>query len=965
MSIDSNGGKAPLSSKKRRLRGNKFVTKSGNTIKIHRTLAEKSVARKEAKLARKAERLRGLPKSRFKRVLWHLNPKRVIKYWFSRDGLIMGLKLAGIAIVIGFFSIMAVFAYFRKDLPNLKDISGSNKGGSVRYYDRTGQTLLWEDYDAVKRVPVPDTNISQYMKDATIAIEDREFFNHGGFDTKGIIRAAYNNAFGGSTQGGSTITQQLVKLTTPGFDQQSTITRKVKELILSVETERSYSKKEILNAYLNVAPYGGIEYGVEVAAQTYLHKSAKDLSLAEAVFLASIPKSPKYYSPYSPAFEADRLKGRSDYILDILFDSGKITKGQRDDAKKIDVASGVFQRENKYKGIVAPYFVLAAKSQLEAKFTEKTYKRGGWKVITTLDMGLQQQAEKLVAENIASVNRLTRGLADEQATVLEETQTGQIKALVGGVDFNNTDHGQNNYGSSVLIPPGSSFKPYDYAVFIDNNTNVGAGTVLYDTQGPLPGYPCTIKGSPKSNPSANCLWDYDFNYPGPVTLRYALGGSRNVPAVKAMLSAVPNDKSDGKVDSINKVISTASAMMDNPNVAGNTYNCYQDEKLTITTQCYGASAIGDGAFLHLDDHVNGISTFSRMGVAIPRTYILQIVDSANKDTYKWTQPQGKQVIKPDTAYIVNDMAADPRASYLPGSCTDTNCTKLGSFGYKFHRYNGWKFAIKTGTTNNGFDGLMTSWSTKYAVVTWVGNHRRNVNIQAYGAQMETLTEPVTRGLMEAAHAGQTSSNWTQPAGVKTLAAYVMKSKISRNGEQIPGPSSDLFPSWYQKATASAPVKQTFDKVSNKLATDCTPALAKDERSDTVAAQFSGDIFAGGTKATDPNSKDDVHKCEDVKPSVSFDVVTTSQVGQYLIKNISVTQGTHPISSAAFKGSLVFKVDGQVIDGGSIPIDDAGTIAATITYKSQTTGLKTFTAEVVDSVLYSDSTSVDVNLVATP
>jgi len=203
--------------RRKRVRGNKFVTKSGATIKIHRTLTEKSVARREAKLARKANRLKGLPKSRVKRFFWHLHPKRIFKFWFSRDGLILGLKLLGIAIVVGFFSLMALFAYYRKDLPSLKDISGSNKGGSVRYYDKTGQTLLWEDYDAVKRVPVADDQISQFMKDATVAVEDREFFNHGGFDTKGIVRAAYNNSVGGSTQGGSTITQQLVKLTTPGL----------------------------------------------------------------------------------------------------------------------------------------------------------------------------------------------------------------------------------------------------------------------------------------------------------------------------------------------------------------------------------------------------------------------------------------------------------------------------------------------------------------------------------------------------------------------------------------------------------------------------------------------------------------------------------------------------------------------------------------------------------------------------
>jgi penicillin-binding protein 1A len=194
----------------------------------------------------------------------------------------MALKLLGIGTVAMFLLLIAVFAFFRKDLPNLRDISGKNIGGSVRYYDRTGQVLLWEDYDAVKRTPVKDENISPYIKDATVAVEDKDFYNHGGFDVKGITRAGVNNALGkSSTQGGSTITQQLVKLT-QNWSKEKTYTRKVKELILAVELERTYSKKEILAGYLNTAPYGDITYGVESSMQDYFNKSAKDMTLDEA-----------------------------------------------------------------------------------------------------------------------------------------------------------------------------------------------------------------------------------------------------------------------------------------------------------------------------------------------------------------------------------------------------------------------------------------------------------------------------------------------------------------------------------------------------------------------------------------------------------------------------------------------------------------------------------------------------------
>ena len=219
--------------------------------------------------------------------------------------------------------------------------------------------------------------------------------------------------------------------------------------------------------------------------------------------------------------------------------------------------------------------------------------------------------------------------------------------------------------------------------------------MLYDSQTVIPGYPCTNKQRPKDG--GNCLQDYDFNYPGPVTLRYALGGSRNVPAVKAMLQSAPNDTSTGKVTSINKVITTATAMMANPYANAkhrNTYNCYADEALTIVSQCYAASAIGDGAYLHLDDHVNGLSTLARLGNAISRTYILKVTDAGKRNLYQWTQPAPNQVIKADAAFIVNSMASDPKASYLPTS-------------YKFQQQkNGWNFAVKTGTTNDGYDGLM-------------------------------------------------------------------------------------------------------------------------------------------------------------------------------------------------------------------------------------------------------------------
>lgn len=941
---------------------NTVTTRSGNTIKINRSMADRAKARKAARAAAKATYLSTLPKNRFKRVLHRLEPRHLAEYWFSREGGIMALKMIGIAIIVGFFMTIGLFAYFRKDLPDIKDVSGKSLGGSITYYDKTGQTVLFQDYSAVKRLPVKSEEISNYMKQATVAIEDKDFYKHGAFDVRGIMRAAVHDVTGGggTIQGGSTITQQLVKLD-QSWTNNRTITRKVKELILAVELEREYSKNDILTGYLNIAPYGGVQYGVESASRDYFQVSAKDLTLPQAAMLAAIPQAPSYYSPYAsgrfnPAVTADTFNptatlNRQHYILDQMAKQGYITKAQAEEAKKVDILAQVKPQTSKYQNIKAPYFVLAAKQELQQTYGETTVQRGGWRVITTLDMNLQNKAEELVASNLRNVSRFG---ADQEAIVAEEVETGHIVSLVGGTDFNNPDHGQNNFAAGIKIPPGSSFKPYDYAALIDNNNNVGAGSVFYDTQGPLPGYPCTNKQQPKQG--GNCLQNYDFKYPGPVTLRYALGGSRNVPAVKAMFSAVPNDTSNGKVDSINKTINLASAMMANKykeSKKQKAYNCYADEGLTKTTQCYGAAAIGDGAFLHLDDHVNGLSTMARMGNAIPRTYILKITDAAQKTVYQWKQPKAKQVLKADTAYIVNDMASDPRASYLPGNCSDTRCT-----GFKFQRYNGWKFAVKTGTTNDGYDGLMTSWSTKYAVVSWVGHHTRNVTLRS---SMENLTSPLARGWMEYAHKDQKAVNWTQPSSIKTAPAFIVRNHVGI-GSQEPSPTNDLFPGWYAGGGNTRNTSQTLDKVSNKVATSCTPPLAKQEATNSNAASWNIDIFNGGRQSTGSSTSgnanattatDDIHNCNDTMPSVTLTTPTNCNPGSCTI-TATVTQGTHALtdpSRGQFPGTLTVSLDGQQIYTGAVTVSPS---TITFSYTPNGTGSGTLTATITDSVLYQGS-----------
>jgi membrane peptidoglycan carboxypeptidase len=686
--------------------------------------------------------------------------------------------------------------------------------------------------------------------------------------------------------------------------------------------------------------------------------------------LSAIPQSPSYYSPYGSSqynssitedtFSAPALIGRQQYILKQMVLQGYITNAQATAAEQVNVLAQVQPLESKYQNIQAPYFVLAAKQQLDQTYGASTVNRGGWKVITTLNMNDQNEAQSLVASNLRNVEN-TGG--NDEATVAESVPTGQILALVGGPDFNNAQYGQNNYAAGVLIPPGSSFKPYDYTTLINDNNNVGAGSVFYDSQGPLPGYACTNPAQPLKG--GNCLEDYDFEQPGPLTIRYAFGGSRNIPAVKAMLESVPGAASTGAIitagdiKAVNKTISTASAMMDNTYDEQHhlqPYNCYSNVELTETTQCGPSSAIGDGAYLNLDDHVNGLATIAREGVAIPRTFILKITDASNNTVYQWKQPKGTQVVRQDAAYIVDNMASDPRASYLPGSCTATTCTSLADGSQKFQRFDGWDFAVKTGTTNNSFDGLMTSWSTQYAVVSWVGSYTRNISLVTPG--FEYQTEPLTRGMMQYMSQGQTPINWVQPTDIKTLPSFVVRNHI-HYGDEEPSPTDDIYPSWYVGgSTGGKTTATTIDRVSDAIATSCTPPDAKEVVYNGNAASWNVDIFHGGipnigtaikSTAGGGSVTDSVHNCNDSPPTVTLTAPGTCN-GSCTI-TATVTQGTHPLSDPQypqFPGTVAITLNGAQIYTSAVS-NSPSTVS--FTYTPTSSGSGAVKATVTDSVLY--------------
>ncbi|HSX05211.1 MAG TPA: transglycosylase domain-containing protein [Candidatus Saccharimonadales bacterium] len=961
---------------------NTFTTRSGKNIKLNQSLTDRIRAGREAKAQRKAAYLSSLPKERWKRVLYRFHWKRLYQYWFSRDGAVMALKITGVGFVVVFLLIVGLFAYFRKDLPKIQDLNSGDSGGSIAYYYSDGKTLMFQDFTAFKRTPVSSINdISPYMREATIAIEDKDFYHEGAFNVKGITRAAINNVTGGSTQGGSTITQQLVKLN-ENWTSDHTVSRKVKELILAVELEREFSKDDILTAYLNTAPYSGRDAGVEAAAQDLFHTDAKNLTLEQAALLAAIPKNPSYLSPYaspvwnpsvtSNLFDEKGLLAREQYILDLMVKQHYITQAQADDAKKKDILGEVQQLPaSHYTNIQAPYAVMEAKAQLENKLTKSALRVGGWKVVTTIDKDLQYLAQTTLDNN---ANSLKHDKADNAAFVAEDNSTGQVVALVGGMNF---DTQQVNFASTAPISPGSSVKPYSYATLINDNNNVGAGSALSNTLGALPGYPCGNKATPEADPNnpSPCLFnDIRGMHDGNVTLRYALGSSLNIPAVKAFTSTDPKDTTTAasgdswRRQSINHTMSAINAMMDTPDGSG--YKCYDPAKLeaegrtiltaqlTDRTQCGAAAGIGNEAYTTLADHVNGLATLARMGQTIPQTIILKVTNASGKVLISYKQPKGKQVIQPDAAYIVNDMAADPGASYLAvygGSCSTTNCT-----GYRFHRYKGWENAIKTGT-NEDLDGLMMSWNTKFTAGVWIGNYDRH----PYGGTPEKVTDPIMKAWMQGAIDSLGNSkpvNWTKPNDIKTLPAY--HSIVPFHGEATP-PNTDLFPSWY--VAKSGGNDSADDKVSGKLATSCTPPLAK-STDGILASQWNVDIYMGGSPSsnqTTSNSSqptDDVHACSDTWPTVNITAINNVATGGSSTPTcpptptcsirVHVEQGTHALTDPTYPdypGTITLTINGQAVN--SQEIDESGDYVLTFTPPADGSGSIQITAQITDSVLY--------------
>ena len=835
--------------------------KSKRTISLYSNLAQKRKVKKDAEARQRAEYLATLPKHPVKRFFYRLHPKRVWAYWFSKRGARMALKIAGVTALLLVLFVGSLFAYFRKDLDQIKpgEIDKRVQTTVTTYLDRNGN-VLWEDKGTGNyKLVVDSDDLNDYLKNATIAVEDKDFRKHSGVSITGTLRAAINNLTGGSVQGGSTLTQQLVKQVFFADEASNRgiggIPRKIKELILAVEIERMYTKDQILTMYLNESPYGGRRNGAESGAQTYFNKSAKDLTLAEASLLAAIPNNPTLYDPYNVDGH-DALIARQHLVLKDMLEQNYITQKQYDEAIAYPILDSIQPETNQYDDIKAPHFVQMVREQLENELGTTTVGRGGLTVKTTLDIRIQNKLEEAMDDMFNSYIPSYAGFTNGAATV-EDTETGQIVAMVGSRDFDYEGYGQNN-AATAYIQPGSTIKPLVYAELFQQKAagqqNYGSGSILTDV--------------PIDDIYGSHLQNADRTYKGSVTIRTSLATSRNVPAVKAMY------------------ISGVEATLKEIHSMGATSYCTEGDDKNVGL----AAAIG-GCGIKQTDLVNAYASLARMGVYKEQSTVLEVTNSSGQVLKKWSDSEGTQVVDQQSAYIIADILSDTTAS-----------ASLGNYAAK--NISGVKTATKTGTSDKGGnakDLWMMSYSPALTMGVWLGNPDTTIlknGTSSLGSSIVAKVMEYSHKEVYAKESKWKSGDWyTQPTGIQKV-------------------GKELYPSWWSKTQGQANAQLVFDKVSKKKATDCTPENAKVtldvvKSTDPVSKQT---VYSSVPTGYDATADDNVHKCGETGPVISSASISSSGgSGQYTI-TFSVTSGS---SFSISTSDVVVTIDGKTYSVSSV------------------------------------------------
>lgn len=606
------------------------------------------------------------------------------------------LLICIIAALAGSIFLLGAFAWLSKDLPDPNSLTIREVPQSTKIYDHTGEHLLYEIAGEEKRTLVTLDQIPEYVVWATITAEDRNFYEHGGIDYKGIARAIFVNVITMSkSQGASTITQQLVKNAI--LSNEKTFTRKFKELLLSFALERRYTKDEIMQLYLNEIPYGSRNYGIEAASRAYYDMTVEDLSLAQSATLAAIPQATTYYLN-----NPDELEARKNWILGDMADLGYITQAEADAAMLEDTSITAM-----YSDIEAPHFVLWVKEQLEEEYGQKEVEQGGLTVITTLDFEMQEAAQTAVVNN-----RDTRSDSygfDNSGLVAIDPNNGHILAMVGSVDYFNDDiDGQVNVTLQPL-QPGSSLKPVIYASGFE--AGYTPNTILWDTK--------TEFGTATGPYSPN---NYDGQEHGPLTVRSALQGSLNIPAVK-MLYLV----------GVQKAADFAARL-------GYT---------TLTDPShYGLSMVLGGAEVKLLEHVSAYGVFATEGTYHKPVSILKVEDSNGEVLEEWEESDGESVLDKNITRMVSNVLSDDSA----------RAPFFGAGGYL--TLGGRPVAAKTGTTNDYKDAWTIGYTPQLVAGVWTGN--TDGTAMNRGAGGSSVAAPIWNEFMRSALADQAIEYFNAP-----------------------------------------------------------------------------------------------------------------------------------------------------------------------------------------------------------
>ncbi len=635
---------------------------------------------------------------------------------------------------------IGLFAFFLRSLPSPKLLAEFPYPESTQIYDRNDK-LLYEIHGEENRIPVKVDELPKHLIDATLAIEDEKFYNHHGFDLRGITRAIISTIFERDLQGGSTITQQLVKNAL--LTRERTLTRKFKEAVLTLLTEQLYSKDEILEMYFNQIPYGGVSYGVEAAARRFFEKSAKDLNLAESALIAGLPAAPTNYSPF---IHPDQAKHRQTVVLKRMLQAKKIDQEKYEKVKEEKL---IYTKPESQ--INAPHFVFYIKELLIEKYGQKVTQEGGLEVKTTLDLDIQNTAQEIVKEEIDKLNEAN---VSNGAVIITDPKSGQILAMVGSKDYFAQDiDGQFNV-ATALRQPGSAIKPLNYVTGIATK-KVTPSTIFADV-------PTCFAGGPKTY----CPRNYDGSFHGAVQLRYALGNSFNIPAVRMLA-----------INGIEPFIASASA-------AG------LDSLGQRDASDFGLSLTLGGGEVKMTEMATAFGTLANLGIRKDLNPILKVEDRKEEVLEEFSTPGGKRIFPMEAAYLINHILLD-------------NSARSAAFGYnsqlviKDHP----EVAVKTGTTNDKRDNWTVGYTPGYVTVVWVGNNDNSP--MGWVASGVTGASPIWNKIMTNLLEGKKQEWPTQPSNV------VGSSVCNLTGARPPEEGCDTRYEYFIKGTvpSSQPIKQ--------------------------------------------------------------------------------------------------------------------------------------------------------------